>query len=167
MRDGAVSTKDCFLQKPAPIGIKDTFMTELVGVLPVGWKCEETTCYEQDANNNGSPMPLSFGSICPVTAISCFATVVDNTGTQVGEFDWTDSFNGVSGGIVSNFSGTIDPTSGAGGVDILSVDGIPTAVPEPSSIALLLIGSVGLAMCGRKFQVRSKHNDSVKCVVVS
>jgi hypothetical protein len=76
------------------------------------------------------------------------------TCTELDEFTWTDSFNGINsqplsgtGGIATEFSTLdgdipVDPESGTGGTTITSVGDMP--VPEPSSALMLVTGIIAL-----------------------
>ena len=73
----------------------------------------------------------------------------------MGGFTWTDSFNGLTGGIaVLSSDIPADPTSGDGGITILTEDG--TAVPEPSTIVLLLAGWIFLCVLRSREPVRAE-----------
>jgi hypothetical protein len=69
-------------------------------------------------------------------------------------FEWTDTFNdaltgmdGMGGIQYISTPGTeipVDPSTGFGGITVVSVNGVP--VPEPSSFLILTISSVGLLL---------------------
>jgi hypothetical protein len=61
-------------------------------------------------------------------------------GAPASEINWTDTFNGTSGGIpaLSNLQ-PVDPDSGSGGINVLS-----NSVPEPSTLVLLLSALLGI-----------------------
>ena len=59
--------------------------------------------------------------------------------TPLYTLDWSDTYNGTSGGISTTFNELpVDPGSGSGRITILSVNGVP--VPEPSTTTLLMPG---------------------------
>ena len=70
------------------------------------------------------------------------------------DFDWSDTFNGTSGGITRTANDLpVDPGSGIGGIVIRAVSNGVTvvgssAIPETSTWAMLLIGFAGLGYAG-------------------
>ena len=69
----------------------------------------------------------------------------------VTSIDWTDTFNGTSGGIpILGNLGSVDPGSGSGGITL-------AGVPEPSTWAMMLLGFAGLGIAG----YRVKRNSAV------
>jgi hypothetical protein len=67
-------------------------------------------------------------------------------GSIINEFgaEWDDNYNGSSGGVGATISERpVDP-GGTGGISLISLNGVPVAVPEPSSLALFLAGLLQL-----------------------
>jgi PEP-CTERM motif len=68
-------------------------------------------------------------------------------------FDWQDGFNGTSGGVATTVNDEpVDPGSGTGGITLVSVDGVPVDVPEPSTLAVVSAGVAALGMVRRRKQ---------------
>ena len=82
---------------------------------------------------------------------SCFVTFVDTKGILTDFFEWTDSFNGTAGGVATLANlGNVDPDSGAGGITLISVNGIPvSSVVEPPAIVVFMSGAFLLAASRR------------------
>jgi hypothetical protein len=112
-------------------------------MVPSGWACplDIGVCFAQDAGNNSAPFELPAGALCPA-GNACYKTLADDRGAQIGVFEWIDTFNGTAGGFSKSANAVpADPGSGAGGITIISINGI--AVPEPSSL-VLMVSSIGL-----------------------
>jgi hypothetical protein len=79
--------------------------------------------------------------------------ITENGPDDLFDFSWTDSFNGTSlGGISTTFNDQpVDPGSGAGGITLVAINGVP--VPEPTSLGLLAAGFFGLIVA-----IRSHHS---------
>jgi hypothetical protein len=98
------------------------FTDELVGVIP----CNTPGIGECSVDSFTESAPITF--------------VYD--GKDVTSLQWTDSFNGTSGGIPTLTSfGPVDAGSGTGGVVLISAAG---AAPEPSTWILIFMG-VGIS----------------------
>lgn len=96
----------------------------------------------------------------PLGFITQLVGIPENGGQDVvlANFDWIDTFDGLSGGIATTFNTmAADPGSGTGGITLISINGVPVGsggpvgVPEPGALSLLCAGLVAFGLLSVRF----------------
>ena len=73
------------------------------------------------------------------------------------QFSWSDNFNGTSGGVARTKNDfPVDPGSGTGGVTLPTESYLlNSAVPDPSTWVMMLLGFAGLGLAGYRASRKS------------